>query len=190
VQHWRHGSWACRTAVEKRIALRTCCGIMFVSSKVWGTDALACLQIWLGLDGVDSAALWLLYISFGACVLHTHYASWERCAAQHTRRSGVSCEPHLQSQLARGGSFDGIESPPSQASAPLLSAADRSSRSGAVQQLPAGHTTLQVTVFSPELQAGVAAVEDEDALLLWQPLTLEAQRQWSWHDWGRYLICR
>jgi hypothetical protein len=146
-------------------------------------------QAWLGLTSVDRAALWLLYVSFGACVLQAHYASWARCAAQQARRRAAEA-PSTPSH-SRAGSFDGIESPQAQVRAPLLGPSARTSLAGGPQEEAhsAGHTTLRVTVATPD-PAPCNGDQPEGSSLLWHPLELGAQKQWGWHDWARYLVYR
>ena len=150
------------------------------------------VQAWLGLADVDPAALWMLLLAYGASVLLVHADDWERCAGQQRpqrAQQAVGEEQAAEGQISRASSFDGIECP-----TPLL--ARSLEPSVALEGREAGeparqHTTLHVSASEPLLgPAGAQAPGADSAPGLWQPLTLEAQPQWQWHDRLRYAFFR
>lgn len=148
---------------------------------------------------MDPAALWLLLLAYGASVLLVHADDWERCARQQLgceatqQQQAAGQEPEVaEGQLSRASSFDGIEcpSPPLARDSRPAWASEKAEGSGPARE----HTTLQVSASEPLLRpsSGQAAGTEFDgsAAALWQPLTLEAQPRWQWHDRLRYWFFR
>lgn len=136
---------------------------------------------WLGLAGFDTAALWLLFLAYGCSVLLVHFEAWAHCARRQREQHARLAQQQAggEGQLSRASSFDGIEGPAPLLGGCVLPPVD-SGVQGEAHELPeAGHTALQVSPSTvlPGPQ-------------LWQPLTLEAQPQWRWQDWLRYLVYR
>ncbi|PRW58918.1 piezo-type mechanosensitive ion channel-like protein isoform X1 [Chlorella sorokiniana] len=159
------------------------------------------LKAWLGLVDVDPSTLWLLLLAYGASVLLVHADDWERCAgaqqgwqAQQPVAAGQQQPDVAVGQISRASSFDGIECPsppPGRSSGPPW-ALEKAEGGGPARQ----HATLQVSAAEPLLgpgagqAAGSASDDSTGAPGLWQPLTLEAQPGWQWHDRLRYWFFR